>query len=68
MPVRPEMYEAIRLAEGDPSLNIFQIQGQGSIFCVGGDLGELMRAGEADGMAELVTFAVRVNVRWLAVK
>lgn len=60
IPMCEEILEAIRLAEGDVSVKILQIQAQGSIFSVGGDLVEMKRAVD-DDIASLVKIAELVN-------
>lgn len=60
IPMCEEILEAIRLAEGDASVKILQIQAQGSIFSVGGDLVEMKRAVD-DDIASLVKIAELVN-------
>ncbi|HFR3154517.1 TPA: enoyl-CoA hydratase [Streptococcus suis] len=61
IPMCEEILEAIRLAEGDASVKILQIQAQGSIFSVGGDLVEMKRAVDDDDIASLVKIAELVN-------
>ncbi|MEI4322828.1 enoyl-CoA hydratase [Streptococcus suis] len=62
IPMCEEILEAIRLVEGDVSVKILQIQAQGSIFSVGGDLVEMKRAvDDDDDIASLVKIAELVN-------
>lgn len=56
-----EILNAIQLAENDETVKILQIQAEGSVFSVGGDLVEMKRAVDEDDIGSLVKIAELVN-------
>ncbi|HFU4350394.1 TPA: enoyl-CoA hydratase [Streptococcus suis] len=61
IPMCEEILNAIQLAENDETVKILQIQAEGSVFSVGGDLVEMKRAVDEDDIASLVKIAELVN-------
>ncbi|NQN50839.1 enoyl-CoA hydratase [Streptococcus suis] len=61
IPMCEEILNAIQLAENDESVEILQIQAEGSVFSVGGDLVEMKRAVDEDDIGSLVKIAELVN-------
>ena len=61
IPVCEEILNAIQLAENDETVKILQIQAEGSVFSVGGDLVEMKRAVDEDDIGSLVKIAELVN-------
>ncbi|WP_156018031.1 enoyl-CoA hydratase [Streptococcus ruminantium] len=63
-----EILEVIDLVERDASVKMLQIQAQGSVFSVGGDLVEMKRAVDEDDIVSLVKIAELVNDISFAIK
>ncbi|HFI0081363.1 TPA: enoyl-CoA hydratase [Streptococcus suis] len=61
IPMCEEILNAIQLAENDETVKILQIQAEGSVFSVGGDLVEMKRAVDEDDIGSLVKIAELVN-------
>ena len=61
IPMCEEILNAIKLAENDETVKILQIQAEGSVFSVGGDLVEMKRAVDEDDIGSLVKIAELVN-------
>ncbi|MEG3312632.1 enoyl-CoA hydratase [Streptococcus parasuis] len=61
IPMCEEILNAIQLAENDETVKILQIQAEGSVFSVGGDLVEMKRAVDDDDIGSLVKIAELVN-------
>ena len=61
IPMCEEILNAIQLAENDDTVKILQIQAEGSVFSVGGDLVEMKRAVDEDDIGSLVKIAELVN-------
>ena len=61
IPMCEEILNAIQLAENDETVKILQIQAEGSVFSVGGDLVEMKRAVDEDNIGSLVKIAELVN-------
>ena len=61
IPMCEEILNAIQLAENDETVKILQIQAEGSVFSVGGDLVEMKRAVDKDDIGSLVKIAELVN-------
>ena len=61
IPMCEEILNAIQLAENDVTVKILQIQAEGSVFSVGGDLVEMKRAVDEDDIGSLVKIAELVN-------
>ncbi|HFI0793729.1 TPA: enoyl-CoA hydratase [Streptococcus suis] len=61
IPMCEEIINAIQLAENDETVKILQIQAEGSVFSVGGDLVEMKRAVDEDDIGSLVKIAELVN-------
>src|SRR5574344_164161 len=61
IPMCEEILNAIQLAENDEAVKILQIQAEGSVFSVGGDLVEMKRAVDEDDIGSLVKIAELVN-------
>ena len=61
IPMCEEILNAIQLAENDETVKILQIQAEGSVFSVGGDLMEMKRAVDEDDIGSLVKIAELVN-------
>lgn len=68
IPMCEEILSAIDHASCDASVNILQIQAEGPIFSVGGDLVEMKRAVDEDDIASLVKIAELVNDISFAIK
>lgn len=61
IPMCEEILNAIQLAENDETVKILQIQAEGPVFSVGGDLVEMKRAVDEDDIGSLVKIAELVN-------
>ena len=61
IPMCEEILNAIQHAENDETVKILQIQAEGSVFSVGGDLVEMKRAVDEDDIGSLVKIAELVN-------
>ncbi len=61
IPMCEEILNAIQLAENDETVKILQIQAEGSVFSVGGDLVEMKRAVDEDDIGSLIKIAELVN-------
>ncbi|MGT2753632.1 enoyl-CoA hydratase [Streptococcus ovis] len=61
IPMCQEILEAIRLTKQQENVVILQIQAEGPIFSVGGDLVEMKRAVDEDDISSLVQIAELVN-------
>ena len=61
IPMCEEILNAIQLAENDETVKILQIQAEGSVFSVVGDLVEMKRAVDEDDIGSLVKIAELVN-------
>ncbi|MGQ7354776.1 enoyl-CoA hydratase [Streptococcus suis] len=61
IPMCEEILNAIQLSENDETVKILQIQAEGSVFSVGGDLVEMKRAVDEDDVGSLVKIAELVN-------
>ncbi|HFI0271002.1 TPA: enoyl-CoA hydratase [Streptococcus suis] len=61
IPMCEEILNAIQLSENDETVKILQIQAEGSVFSVGGDLVEMKRAVDEDDTGSLIKIAELVN-------
>ncbi|HEL1555943.1 enoyl-CoA hydratase [Streptococcus suis] len=61
IPMCEEILNAIQLSENDETVKILQIQAEGSVFSVGGDLVEMKRAVDEDDIGSLIKIAELVN-------
>lgn len=68
IPMCEEILEVMNLVERDASVKMLQIQAQGSVFSVGGDLVEMKRAVDEDDIVSLVKIAELVNDISFAIK
>ncbi|MBY5033543.1 enoyl-CoA hydratase [Streptococcus gallolyticus] len=68
IPMCQEILSALSLVEEDPAVSILQIQANGPIFSVGGDLVEMKRAVDEDDISSLVQIAELVNDISFAIK
>ncbi len=68
IPMCEEILAAIDAVDRDATVKILQIQAQGSIFSVGGDLVEMKRAVDEDDIPSLVRIAELVNDISFAIK
>lgn len=68
IPMCEEILAAIAEVETNAAVHFLQIEAEGAVFSVGGDLVEMKRAVEADDIASLVRIAALVNDISFAIK